>query len=57
MFRLRAQPSEIRVSVANFVFGMLIGIFIVIGLAIAGLVVLDGFLSEAGALVPPLAKY
>ena len=39
----------------NFVFGMLIGLFVVVALVVAGLVVLDDLFSEAGALISPLA--
>ena len=53
------QPAADRVkiwaTVTNFVFGMLIGLFIVVALVVAGLVVLDDLLSEAGVLIPPLA--
>jgi len=46
---------KIWATVTNFVFGMLIGLFIVVALVVAGLVVLDDLLSEAGVLIPPLA--
>lgn len=52
---LREQPGEMAASMTNFVFGMLIGLFIVVALVVAGLVVLDDLLSEAGVLNPPLA--
>jgi len=39
----------------NFVFGMLIGLFIVAGLVIAGLVFLNWLSGEVGVLVSPLA--
>jgi len=42
-------------SMTNFVFGMLIGLFIVAALVVVGLAVLDDLLSEAGALISPLA--
>lgn len=51
----RGQPSEMLAFMTNFVFGMLIGLFVVVALVVAGLVVLDDLFSEAGALISPLA--
>ncbi len=39
----------------NFVFGMLIGLFILAALVVAGLVYLDWFLDQGGVLTSPLA--
>lgn len=51
---IAADRVRLWATVTNFVFGMLIGLFILAALVVAGLVYLDRFLDQGGVLTSPL---